>query len=170
MLTQHIWELLHVWPGLYGRALGTRQSLCRDGMNAQLAQLASYQGHVGGEDSLVSTAGTCTIILESVYVWKLSVKSIQICPIYFQIIKGRVYWHWLPVAIRTTCHPLTIYRWLDHSLEEGSGRERLELRSVSIAVSWLLLPPEVGVNRHGHYRKIQPFAGWITFNTMNVED
>ena len=37
-------------------------------------------------------------------------------------------------------HPLTINRWLD-IVEEGSVRESLELRLVSIAVSWVLLPP-----------------------------
>ena len=41
------------------------------------------------------------------------------------------------------------YRWLNHSLEESSGRESLQQRSVSIALSWLLLPPEVSFNRHG---------------------
>ena len=37
-------------------------------------------------------------------------------------------------------------RWLYCSLDKEKS---LEQRSVSIALSWLLLPPEVGVNRHG---------------------
>ena len=55
-------------------------------------------------------------------------------------LRCRYFQHKLPKQL--VCHPLTIYKWLDHSLEEGSARESLEMRSVSTAASWLLFATE----------------------------